>query len=753
MTDFPAMTDECHLIASSCKPMPRWAEELRAEHHALKECLKEYMAGFWEQSIVRSKQQWKEEQDSRAFWQNRMMLELGKTFRASHEANQELARLRAQIHKLAQAVERQQPMLEVNLMASQTQQQFQNLAPDSQPPVLVQATRTAASQAASIKPKTGPDDAEKQELSRVVPQPALVEDVKTDIQQAIFAFESHMVDRMDEMQHMHLSRLDAIHDDPRLDEMLKHLQTVGESLYGNDGMSFRLSLADKFAAEPTISIQEQNINSGDPLAQFGKCPSMKEDELTQADRQERLLERQRNVRQSVESVTEPVVVKSRKSVMSASMQFESLASTKNLQSGDPEDGENGQLRELFEDGPVETSVEKCLRWVNYISFFLVVLNALYMGLRIDVSFPAAQRDEPEPKYLHVVEHLFTAGFLIELFVRLALEKLAFFTGVNARWNLFDATIITFQLFEALQIHDLRNTTFVRMVRVARIVKTARALRTLKNLRILRLIMAQEVWTPLFWGVSLVAVIVYLFAVFITTMVMDNVRDHSDMDERTMELYGSVGRTQYTLFMAISGGEAWVELLAPLEAISWWSRWLFIGYMVIIIFGAMNTVSAVYVDALLHFSTLDRDVVMTERNAKEKSQLRQLRQMLQDQPVNKDGKIEQRELMHVLTGDGASLLKALGLQLQVAKALFRLLDVEDAKAIEIDEYIYGLLHLKGNAATIHMATLMYQSKRQLFKLQRISALVEDRVLPLLLGIDPTLIAAGGTPDDPANGLSV
>merc|ERR1712037_474275 len=135
-----------------------------------------------------------------------------------------------------------------------------------------------------------------------------------------------------------------------------------------------------------------------------------------------------------------------------------------------------------------------------------------------------------------------------------------------------------------------------------------------------------------------------------------------------------------------------------------------------------------------------DVVMTERNAIEKSHLRQLRNLFNSQPLDAGGLIQRKHLLEVLTGEGAHHFKALGIQLPVAKALFRLLDVEDARAVEVDEYIYGLLHLKGNAATIHMATLMYQSKRLLFKVQRISALVEDHVMPILFGADPHLIGA-------------
>lgn len=239
------------------------------------------------------------------------------------------------------------------------------------------------------------------------------------------------------------------------------------------------------------------------------------------------------------------------------------------------------------------------------------------------------------------------------------------------------------------------------------------------------------------------VILYLFAVFITAVAMEYTEGNKDLPDRLLELYGSVTQTQYTLFMAFSGGEAWGELLKPLEAISVWNRWLFLLYMILILLGVINTVSAVYVDALLHFSNMDRDIVMTERNAKEKAYLRELRTMIGHQHLNAQGQIEQKHLMAVLTGEGANLLKSLGLQLSMAKALFRLLDVEDSRSVGVDEYVCGLLHLKGNATTIHMASLMYLSKRTLFKVQRLSALVEDRVVPLLSRTDPELLGPVST----------
>merc|ERR1719195_2456873 len=111
-----------------------------------------------------------------------------------------------------------------------------------------------------------------------------------------------------------------------------------------------------------------------------------------------------------------------------------------------------------------------MRYVNYCSSVLVALNTIFMGILVDLSLPAAQQNREPPSYLPAIEYGFTGSFIIEVGVRLALEKRVFFTGANARWNLFDSVVVVLQIFETLQIHSLRNTTLLRLIRVARIIR-------------------------------------------------------------------------------------------------------------------------------------------------------------------------------------------------------------------------------------------------------------------------------------------
>lgn len=705
-----------------CKSSPQREEESFAKSHALKECVKECMADFWEQAVVRSKRELKEEQDSRAFWQNRVTIELEKTLRASSETKEEIARLQGQIQKLAPVAEQQQSLRQTSKLASPQQVQGFSQAPRRHQQVLQDATM-ATSQVMPPQPPGEQGITEQEQLSHTALQTALVRAVQTTTQQFVVESEERLADQLFEMQKLLLARLDAIKDDCHSDALLK-LSQVGrqseDSSRGNPSV-------DRSTCLP--------FNTGDPLIEFGKMSSDANVSVTPATPS--TAKTSLPARSTVASSP-----KRKKRTSRAIMELERFAVRADTQNGH-DDGGDSEMKDLLDDTSHETPSQTFLRFLNYVSFVVVLLNAIYMGIRVDANFRLIRQNKEEPLHLSMIEHMFTAIFCFEICIRLGVEKRQFFTGENARWNLFDASIVTIQLFEAMNIHNLSGTTAVRVLRIARILKTARALRTLKNLRILRLIMATDVWQPLIWSIGMLLAIMYLFAIFITTLVMDSSAANSnDLPERALELYGSVIKTQYTLFMAISGGEPWTELIKPLNAISAWIRWLFLVYMILLVLGVMNTVQAVYVDALLHFSSIDRDLVMTERNFQEKRSLKKLRELLHNQPGQIEGMVTEKDVMEVLSGDGAGLLKSLGLQVSAAKALFRLLDVEDMRAVEVDEFVYGLLHLKGNSTTIHMTTLMYQSKRLLSKMLNIQTLIEEKVLPLMLGADPNLLGLEG-----------
>merc|ERR1711988_345569 len=56
------------------------------------------------------------------------------------------------------------------------------------------------------------------------------------------------------------------------------------------------------------------------------------------------------------------------------------------------------------------------------------------------------------------------------------------------------------------------------------------------------------------------------------------------------------------------------------------------------------------------------------------------------------------------------LSSLNIEIREAKSIFNLLDLDKSGEVTIEEFIFGLMRLKGNAKAIDTHTLLYENKR-------------------------------------------
>lgn len=253
-------------------------------------------------------------------------------------------------------------------------------------------------------------------------------------------------------------------------------------------------------------------------------------------------------------------------------------------------------------------------------------------------------------------------------------------------------------------------------------------------------MAPEVWQPLLWGCGILICILYIFSLVFASAAID-FAGHTSKDElpqRLLKLYGSMGRSMSTLFAAITAGEPWHDLMQPLKAISSVWGFFFQAYVFIMAFGVMNTVAALFFDGLMHRSKVDRDFALSESNAKDRRRLMHIKDLLR-QESSEDGYIRFKRLLKVLSNESCSrALRDLCLDRSAAISTFRLLDADNKRLLEVDQFIYGLMQVKGNPGNVHIASMMYQGKRVLQVLSDLTDMIEERVIPLAAGMDPSLI---------------
>merc|ERR1711937_184734 len=71
------------------------------------------------------------------------------------------------------------------------------------------------------------------------------------------------------------------------------------------------------------------------------------------------------------------------------------------------------------------------------------------------------------------------------------------------------------------------------------------------------------------------------------------------------------------------------------------------------------------------------------------------------------------------------LRAIGLEVNEALGLFKLLDVDETNEVSIQEFVVGCMRLKGGAKSIDLATLMYENKRTMERFKTFEDFCRDR----------------------------
>jgi len=266
------------------------------------------------------------------------------------------------------------------------------------------------------------------------------------------------------------------------------------------------------------------------------------------------------------------------------------------------------------------------------------------------------------------------------------------------------------------------------LRSFRVVRAARILHTLKFVPALRLMVASITCSigSLFWAGVMMVMILFVWAMGIQQLIQSTLesRGMHDQHPRLMELYGTLPSTMLSLFMAISGGD-WKKLAEPLEYLSRFYTGLYVVFVSMTLFGMLNILTAVFVEATTKVSKVDSDLVIQDALEQEKDMIGQLKDLFIEADVDNNGCLSQEEFETKLEDSRfRAQMKLLDLNIFEAQGLFQLLDVEDTNEVEIDNIVYGLMCLKGSAKAVDMATMIYDNKRLLSKLANFAKLTDS-----------------------------
>jgi len=366
------------------------------------------------------------------------------------------------------------------------------------------------------------------------------------------------------------------------------------------------------------------------------------------------------------------------------------------------------------------------------SAFLVMANLIFMGIDAQVSLTASRAGEPAPPWLWGTGIFFLAMLVLEVVLRMSLERWDFVFGENWTWNIFDVVLVTFQILDTILV--LYNLNFLRALRVLRALRTTRAVKTMRSVRELRVMIASigNSVVSLLWAFVLLFMALYAVSLVLMQSLVAYIENTgpSRVNTKLFDYYGSMELAMISLFKAVSGGALWADLLAPLEEISALYVVGFLFFITFTVFGMLNVLTAIFVDSTSKMSAFDHELVIQEHLDAKNSTAAQLRKLLLEADEDQSGTISRKEFESRLSDPRfAAQLSVLELDIYEAQGLFNILRYEDTQGVPIEEFIYGLMRMKGNAKGVDMVTMLSENRRILAKLLAFMEFMDDSMLDL------------------------
>lgn len=397
------------------------------------------------------------------------------------------------------------------------------------------------------------------------------------------------------------------------------------------------------------------------------------------------------------------------------------------------------------DEPLDTQTEPqggfALRFVRRLVrrpafdiFFggLIFLNAIFIGAQTEYMITHVT-EEGTPRFFTIGEKVFAAFFIVELFIRMFAQQLEFVWGRDVLWNALDTILVIMSIMELLLQDNAAGSSgntqkVLRMCRMARIIRVLRVLRFLVELRVMVTLIVHSMQS-LFWLMCLLILILYVFANCFTQGVGEYVHNSPEApSDDLMSLFGSLLLTSYTLFISITGGVSWGEVVEPLSVAGPQFTALFLIYIFFCIFSVLNIVTGVFVDGAIQRSSQERDLRLQKERKQKELFVSMLVDLLEEIDTQQKGTIS-REQLHEAFKDERVHYYFASLEIDIVDSdyLFDMLDLDLSGTIDREEFVSGCLRLKGAAKSSDIHTLMFEVQQICLRVESVLGVLADYVV--------------------------
>jgi len=389
----------------------------------------------------------------------------------------------------------------------------------------------------------------------------------------------------------------------------------------------------------------------------------------------------------------------------------------------------GRFPSLMSAG--KTKAATCCRGVKVYGFeaffFFVLVFSLavmcveiqYEGSRLGIEMNSTYKDESYmDEWPHASETFdninkaCTVLFCLEILMRMYREHWHY---PRSCWNWIDfasSAVAVFAWTGGAQL--LVNPRLLRSLRLMKLGRGLRVFRLGQAMDSLNLILkSMRASVSVFiWSCLILFAIQCLAAMLVSQLLFEYLRNEPELlqpQEEIYEKFGTFTRALLTMFeISLANWAPIVRLL--MNNVSEWYAFFFLFYRCCVGFSVLAVISAVFISETMKVAANNKDILLMQRERAKNAYTKHLKMLFRTLDDSKDGFLSWDEFSHALANNDAKMwLSALEVDPQQAETLFRMLD-KGSGVISVDEFILGIMQLKGPAKSIDVVHLLSLVRR-------------------------------------------
>ncbi|CAE7342719.1 Scn8a, partial [Symbiodinium pilosum] len=310
-----------------------------------------------------------------------------------------------------------------------------------------------------------------------------------------------------------------------------------------------------------------------------------------------------------------------------------------------------------------------------------------------------------------VETVFLIFFTVEIVLRLLVHRLYFFCNEDMSWNLMDLVLMLLAymdiFFEYYNV-QVGRVGMLRLLRVTRLFRIMRVLRFLKEVRVM-LVAIVGSFISLFWALGMLAVIIFIFAIYFMQQMTAYLQITPQEDELwslQWDYFHNTGSAMYVLLMASTGGKDWEEvyqLVAPLGADC---AIAFTFYLLFFTLGVMNIITGVFVENASVLFKPDDQEALAEYMKQVQDDIQEVTAIMHTIDTDGSGSLSVDEFLTAMQNDRVEhALRQIGVDIRMPEHYFKTLAaITEQEEIAIDEFVAHIVQMKGAASRTDVQTL-------------------------------------------------